>query len=109
MYVPKSEFRVQITGTDAQQNSFTRLDPGVYSPARLEVEIGKISDQVLTTGSNVWFKASEEGIFLDNKATDAARYEFSTFCEDSRVTVSAWYNSDSQVIYQAKCCRNSEV
>ena len=94
MLVPKSEFRVQITGTDAQQNSFTRLDPGVYSPARLEVEIGKISDQVLTTGSNVWFKASEMGVFLDNKAKDAARYVFSTFCEDSRVTVSAWWNSN---------------
>ena len=97
MMVPKSEFRVQITGIDAQQNSFTRLDPGVYSPARLEVEIAKISDQVLTTGSNLWFKASELGVYLDNKAKDAARYEFSTFCEDPRITVSAWYNTDNQV------------
>ena len=55
MMVPKAEFRVQITGIDVQGNSFTRLDPGVYSPARLEVEIGKVSDQVLTTGSSMRF------------------------------------------------------
>ena len=96
MMVPNAEFRVQITGVDVQGNSFTRLDPGVYSPARLEVEIGKISDQVLTTGSSMWFKSSDNVIYLDNKAKDAARYEFSAFCEDDRVSVSAWYNGDNE-------------
>ena len=35
MMVPNAEFRVQITGVDVQGNSFTRLDPGVYSPRPL--------------------------------------------------------------------------
>ena len=96
MMVPNLEFRVQISGVDSLGNSFVRLDPGVYSPARLEVEIGKVSDQVLTTDSSVWFKSSDMAIYLDNRAKDAARYEFSAFCEDDRVSVNAWYNGDNE-------------
>ena len=90
MYVPQVEFRVRITGFDKQNNAFIRLDPGVYSPVTLEVQMSKIFDQIMVPGQTKTFKASEKSIFVLNEDREAARYGLAAFCEDSRVSIRAW-------------------
>ena len=112
MHVPGEEFRVRLTGVDKMNNPFVRLDPGVcsssfrfiqklfnfiqvYSPTELEVEIAKITDQVIGVDETRNFVESDHQIYVLNNDMDAARYSLAAFCENSAaVTVTAWYNEN---------------